>query len=451
MINQGSLGMVIMVAGLGLTVACDLTLRAGKVGNKTNAPNPDGTCPSGLVVCGTGAFARCVDLQTDRAHCGSCDTACLPGIACAAGTCQQVACTGPVTVSTQIPAETTAPTAPPIDGAIFADVNGDGHPDLVTWQDTHLESWGTFQVALGEVGGGFGAASTYQTASAVNYIFAADWNSDGFDDLYVTDLDDSNCLVIWLGHADGSLTVAADIGDAGCLIPMVAADLNGDGNMDLVAYKQIGPGPPSVFLADAHGAFHVGTPLPNKRSFSSFLVRDWNGDGFPDLVNVEGTLSVYLNNGNGTFEDEMDCGISVPTWEQVVIADFNRDGHLDVASSPTGYDVGVLLGMGACQFQPMTDYRFSDFVLNVVYADVDGDGIGDFLARTFDGSTFLMRGAGDGTFQVAQLSSGATSGLSQCPLLVGEVTGDARVDVVATRCMAGNPQPPIQIQENTCP
>ena len=450
MTKQGSLGIVVVVAAVGLTVACDLTLRAGKVGNKTNAPGPDGSCPTGLVVCGTGAFARCVDLQADHEHCGSCATVCLPGIACAAGACQQIACTGPVTVSTQIPAETTAPTDPPIDGAIFADVNGDGHPDLVTWQATDLESlaWGTFRVALGEAGGGFGAASTYQTASQVSYIFAADWNADGFDDLYVTDGEDSNCLVLWMGHADGSLSVAADIGDAGCLIPMVAADLNGDGNMDLVAYHPLGPSPPTVFLADAHGAFHVGTPLSNHEDLSRLVVRDWNGDGSPDLVAVQGNLSVYLNKGNGTFGDEIDCGVYASG--QVVVADFNRDGHLDVATSPTDDDVGILLGMGGCQFQPMTNYRFSDYVLNVVYADVDGDGIGDLLARTVDGSNFLMRGAGDGTFQVSLLSSDASSHSTQCSLLVGDVTRDAKVDVVVT-CYTATPQPPIQIQENTCP
>jgi hypothetical protein len=99
MTKQRILGIAVLFVVL--PTACEQTLHTGKVGNTTNAPNPDGTCPTGLTVCGKGAFAQCLDLQNDREHCGGCDNACVPGIACAAGACQQVACTGQVTVSTQ--------------------------------------------------------------------------------------------------------------------------------------------------------------------------------------------------------------------------------------------------------------------------------------------------------------------------------------------------------------
>ena len=101
MTRRRSLGIAVVIEGLLLSATCEQTLRTGKVGNTRNAPNPDGTCSTGLTVCGKGAFAQCLDLQNDRAHCGTCDNACVPGIACASGTCQQIACTGPVTVSTQ--------------------------------------------------------------------------------------------------------------------------------------------------------------------------------------------------------------------------------------------------------------------------------------------------------------------------------------------------------------
>ncbi|HEX7599205.1 MAG TPA: hypothetical protein VF518_13395, partial [Polyangia bacterium] len=61
MTRQASLGMVVLVAGLGLTGACEQTLRTGRVGSRTNAPSPEGTCPDGLAVCGKDAFARCLD------------------------------------------------------------------------------------------------------------------------------------------------------------------------------------------------------------------------------------------------------------------------------------------------------------------------------------------------------------------------------------------------------
>src|SRR5664279_690324 len=214
-----------MVAGLVLTVACDQTLRAGKVGNKTNAPNPDGTCLSGLTACGKDAFARCLDLQNDPEHCGACDNACVPGIACVTGACQQVACTAPVTVSNQTLPETIGESGAGPQGVVLADVNCDGRPDLVNWDGT-----GKVQVALGEAGGGFGAASTYETGNMFR-LTVIDWNSDGCDDLYVENMG----AVVWLGHPDGKLTPTTVWPDNQDAIEPVFAELNGDGIMDMVA------------------------------------------------------------------------------------------------------------------------------------------------------------------------------------------------------------------------
>ena len=83
MTSRRRLGIAVMVMGLLFPTACEQTLRTGKVGNTTNAPAPDGTCNAGQSVCGSGAFAQCLDLQNDREHCGTCNNACLSGIACA--------------------------------------------------------------------------------------------------------------------------------------------------------------------------------------------------------------------------------------------------------------------------------------------------------------------------------------------------------------------------------
>jgi len=454
--GKPSLAIAIAAAGVFLPVACEQTLRTGKVGNTKNAPSADGTCPTGLSLCGKGAFAQCLDLQNDRQHCGACDNACLPGIACAAGACQQIACGGPVTVSTQTLPESVAPTDAMLGGALLADVNGDGRPDLVIWKYAQARK-NTFQVALGQAGGGFADASTYQAANEVDDLLAADWNTDGFDDLYVVGAwGDPPCLEIWLGHADGKLTSTTNTGDIGCMTPTTVADLNGDGTKDMVAFDPLQSATPSVFLADADGTFHVGSPIATKHNGAMFLVRDWNGDGFPDLVTVA-ILSLYLNKGDGSFADETDCGVYLASneeWRQVVIADFDRDGHMDVAGPMIEEGVGVLMGMGGCQFQPMTEYPLSGPVVSLVYADLDGDGLSDLVARTSDGTLSLLHGGVDGTFQVAPLASSGVC-VSDCTLLVGDVTGDGRVDLVVPgglEITGGGTQvvEPTQILGNTC-
>jgi hypothetical protein len=432
MTKEPSSGISILVMGVLMSTACEQTLRTGKVGNTRNAPNPDGGCPTGLTVCGTAAFARCLDLQNDREHCGSCDNACLPGIACTSGTCQQVACTGPVTVSTQ-----TTPTgsgSPPDDG-ILADINGDGRPDLVSWgifDGKNLAS--VFQVALGEAGGGFAPPTTYQTSRIPTSIVAGDSNGDGFQDLYVVGLNESSCGVeLWLGHADGNLTLASRGTEiAGCDDATVA-DLNGDGKLDLVADIS-NAGGPTVFLADDNGDFHVGTI---GCSAGGTLVWDWNGDGFPDLVDLYPTLGMCLNRGNGTFDDVMDCGVATgsvqyvgPPEQVTVIGDFNRDGHPDLATAMDN-SVDVLLGMGGCQFQPMMEYPLTDVVQVLASGDVNGDGLLDLVALTRDGTVSLLLGEPDGTFQVVPFSVGGTLGYQTGgSLVVADVTGDGKADIV---------------------
>jgi hypothetical protein len=457
MTTQGTLGISVMVVGLLLPTACDQTLRTGRVGNTTNAPAPDGTCNAGQSVCGSGAFAQCLDLQNDREHCGTCDNACLSGIACAAGACQQVACTGSVTVSTQSISGTTTPA----DANDFADINGDGRQDLVSWGDRSNNATSTFQVALGEAGGGFAAATTYQSSGYPEDIVAGDSNGDGFQDLYVSILGPSTPSVeLWLGHADGKLTLARATKITGCSGETVA-DLNGDGKLDLVAGLTDTSGP-TVFLADANGDFHLGTSYP-KCTGAQTVVQDWNGDGFPDLVNLWEILSVCLNKGDGTFEDGMDCGVATSTSgasdQTVVIGDFNRDGHPDLAAARDS-SVVVLLGMGGCQFQPTTEYPLTDVVSALASGDVNGDGILDVVASTKDGALSLLLGGPDETFQIISLSASGTSG-GIGSLMVGDVTGDGKADIVfvptvenildSTGALVQVGGGESQILENTCP
>jgi hypothetical protein len=331
----------------------------------------------------------------------------------------------------------------------IGDLNGDGKPDLVVgnYYPSGSGASGPVGVLLGNGDGTFQPVVTYPSGGEPNYnVVIADVNHDGKPDIIV-----SACAAAGnsCGSADGIVSVLLGNGD-GTFQPAVTystgaprnnglavADVNGDGILDIIATNYYGEtngdGTISVLLGNGDGTFQNAVNYDAGTSETNGVaIADVNGDGKPDVVAVSytGLVSVLLGNGNGTFQAAVTYPAGGSGSSGVVIADINADGKPDLIVANLSGTVGILLGVGNGTFQSVVTYNGGGAVPQLAVADVNEDGNLDIVTST-DGSVIgVLLGNGNGTFQ--SVTTFPSGGSDANTLAVGDVNGDGKPDIVVT-------------------
>jgi len=156
---------------------------------------------------------------------------------------------------------------------------------------------------------------------------------------------------------------------------------------------------------------------------------DFDNDGILDLVTVNvGTLSFYKGLGGGKYGNPVSQNLAQYRG-QVVAADFNRDGRLDLAIATaccTGSGgVTMLLGNGDGTFRQGTNISLSgNNAVSLALADLNGDHLPDLAVSVYTGHTQVFVGKGDGTFR---LTATLTDGGNQ--VVAGDFDADGHQDL----------------------
>jgi len=180
------------------------------------------------------------------------------------------------------------------------DVNNDGIPDLVLNYYDHLEIW------LGKGDGTFSYDTSIDVSQIASNVVAAvaDVDGDGHGDIILAP--DPNAgsnfgpLAIFYGNGDGTFQAPVFVPVSHRYSQVVVADLNGDKKPDLVMTDG---GSVAVLMNQGDRTFAAEVDYVAGGQVSTISVADVNGDGLPDIVvaNPGGTtVTVLLNQRSGT-------------------------------------------------------------------------------------------------------------------------------------------------------
>ncbi len=255
---------------------------------------------------------------------------------------------------------------------VAADLNGDGNLDLAVANFDSLY----LSVLLGNGDGTFQPATqTPPLRTDASFVSVGDFNNDKKLDLVVID---GICVSVLLGNGDGTFQPPLEDCPPFTIAAIGVGDFNHDGDLDLATAGSFGTASyVNILLGNGDGTFRQGESYPGENSPQSIAVADLNGDGNVDFVvgNFEfNTLSVLLGNGDGTFQPAVDYKAAFPT--DVIVADFNHDGKLDLAASDFGAPGGtaeVFLGNGDGTFQSGVSYPAGDELDSIAAGDFNGD------------------------------------------------------------------------------
>lgn len=319
----------------------------------------------------------------------------------------------------------------------MADVNSDGHLDIIALQGEPSLSSGMF-VALGDGSGNFDAPVF--NAISISWpwsVDVGDINEDGTVDAVVTDFL-SGQFAYMEGNGDGTFSEQPRLvpGWGGGNPQIQLADIDDDGHLDVIAVELFGSRLQVAWgtgIDDPLAAFDglasvllTGYPL-------SFDIADLDGDGDLDLccgfnAGSGGGVATSLYQGNRTFsaEERLIGGLTESHWSTRAI---DLDGGLpEIVSVEEGLGNLGIFTLNAGIPQAGIPIFTGSNQRHIDGGDLDLDGIPDLVIRNYSsGDLVILQGIGALKFLDAWTLDGsvAFSGLE-----LVDVNGDGSLDIV---------------------
>jgi Flp pilus assembly secretin CpaC len=294
-------------------------------------------------------------------------------------------------------------------------------------------------------------STSYNVGIGPVALTAADFRNLGLLDLAVVNEFD-NSISILQNQSDGTFLAATgspiSLGTALTTAPLVpraivSTILTTSGFHDLLVTDPVA-NTVRILLSNGDDTFKeaTGSPIAVGQQPSAIVTGDFNGDGNQDFVVTnftDNTFSLFLGNGDGTFEQATGSPFVLPSSVEgpiaMISADLNADGNLDiVVVNRTTNNLSIFLGDGKGTFTQATNSPVTVGKLPVAIAtgDLNNDSKPDLaVVNQTDNTITVLLGNGDGTFASATNSPLAT-GLAPTGITIADFNADGNADIAST-------------------
>ncbi|HEY4837812.1 MAG TPA: VCBS repeat-containing protein [Candidatus Acidoferrales bacterium] len=333
-----------------------------------------------------------------------------------------------------VPLETVSETS---SNASIGDLNGDGHPDIVLVKGRHWQV--TSLVFFGDGKGHFTPGPPLPSNANKTYSAnLADMTKSGHLDM-VLSADEPDPKMVLVNDGKGNFTVGGTYGNPKWSTRNAAVgDLNGDGFPDIaVANRGM-----ASYVCFNDGKLHFDCrPLKDSPSAATVAIGDIDGDGANDVIYAcrdSCQSAVYFNGGKGNvngkdnFDRKEFWGPPNSSTRAMAVADFNGDGHLDIAACHEKLGCFVYLNDGHGHFGAGIKFQEpAALPYSMIAADLNRDGRPEIIVGYVEAPGTIYFNDGTGTkFQPVPFGDGkgAIYGMA-----AGDLDGDGWPDVVAAR------------------